>query len=269
MDIGFLEGDKLPKLGSGNNSQTSRDLIAWSLNISNLVKELVNEIKSLKESNMAKDEKIAALERSLNQNGKNNGAMTYADLFKSSNKETEAVIISKITKESNQKSKIDKNITISGIIECNHDSKEDRDNHARNEVEKIFTKIRVSKEKMVKVYRLPKRSNHVDLSTSPNTLTPTWTSKVIVEMIDSDSQKSTLIAAKVLKEYDDYRNIYINQDKTLNERLIESKLRSERNKRNDGLNSVSGRHRFQDDGEKKWYWGIRNGELRKIEIKNK
>ncbi len=63
---------------------------------------------------------------------------------------------------------------------------------------------------------------------------------------------------------DEYKGVYVNKDKTKVERLAEKELRIERNSLNDKLPYVDkGRHYGLQD-ERKFYWGIRFGELRKI-----
>jgi hypothetical protein len=59
--------------------------------------------------------------------------------------------------------------------------------------------------------------------------------------------------------------VYINKDMTRAERMAEKELRDERNKRNGELTEqdTNGRPRGTFNG-KKFYWGVRFGELRKI-----
>ena len=63
-----------------------------------------------------------------------------------------------------------------------------------------------------------------------------------------------------------FKKIFINPDKTLNERVLEKKLREERDKRNNALPLAheNGR-RYKERNGKKLYWGIRWGELQLVE----
>ena len=68
-----------------------------------------------------------------------------------------------------------------------------------------------------------------------------------------------------LRNNPDFQNVYINRDKTRSERLLDKELRVERSKRNATLEEQDeeGRHLGSYNG-KKFYWGIRFGELRRI-----
>ena len=63
----------------------------------------------------------------------------------------------------------------------------------------------------------------------------------------------------------DFQNVNINKDKTRAERLIEKELRVERNKRNAALENKDEEERpLGSHNGKRFYWGIRFGELRRI-----
>jgi len=93
---------------------------------------------------------------------------------------------------------------------------------------------------------------------------------LLVKLDTIENQKIAVQNSKKLKEIQEYKTVYINIDKTENERILESKLRAERNKRNAELPNVvedsEGRLRYNVYKEKKYYWGIRSGELKWIQI---
>ena len=79
--------------------------------------------------------------------------------------------------------------------------------------------------------------------------------------------------ARKLRDNNEYKNVYINPDLTESEAALEKSLRSDRDKKNEELPNVSenglryGMHKFNGAAESKFYWGIRNRELRKIPVK--
>jgi hypothetical protein len=93
---------------------------------------------------------------------------------------------------------------------------------------------------------------------------------LLVKLDTIENQKIAVQNSKKLKEIQEYKTVYINIDKTENERILESKLRVERNKRNAALpneiDGTDGRLRYNDFNGKKYYWGIRSGELKWVQI---
>ena len=84
-------------------------------------------------------------------------------------------------------------------------------------------------------------------------------------MDDPISKEIICRNARKLREGNDFVNIYINEDKTKSQSLIDKELRDERNKRNNMLQDLGGRHLGDtEDGTGKYYWAIRSGALKKI-----
>ena len=73
-------------------------------------------------------------------------------------------------------------------------------------------------------------------------------------------------AKKLRDKGKDFVDIYINEDRTKSQRFIDKEQRDERNKRNNKLPVVDGRHQgeAEDGSGKYYYWAIRSGELKKI-----
>ena len=83
-------------------------------------------------------------------------------------------------------------------------------------------------------------------------------------MDDPISKEIICRNARKLREGNDFVNIYINEDKTKSQSLIDKELRDERNKRNNMLQDL-GRHLGDKEyGTGKYYWTIRSGALKKI-----
>ena len=93
---------------------------------------------------------------------------------------------------------------------------------------------------------------------------------ILVELEDTDSKMEVLKAASKLRDSTDYKKVYINRDLTQAEMKREKELRVMRNERNEKLpngtgHKRTGRHKFEgDDEDSDFFWGIRNGELKKI-----
>ena len=97
--------------------------------------------------------------------------------------------------------------------------------------------------------------------------------QILMECDSKETKMSILKAAKNFKNNTAYKSIYINNDLTHAQLELEKKLRKERNEKNSSLpetgpnNLKYGLHVFGDSGvESKFYWGIRNGELKKIKV---
>ena len=82
-----------------------------------------------------------------------------------------------------------------------------------------------------------------------------------------------LKAAKNLNQHDEYKKIYINNDYTSAQLEANKKQRLDRNELNAkftlfGTNGLNyGLHKFgNDEAPSKFFWGIRNNEIRKIKI---
>ena len=96
---------------------------------------------------------------------------------------------------------------------------------------------------------------------------------ILVELETVAIKNQVLKSARKLRGINEYENVYINPDLTESEAALEKSLRNDRNKKNEELPNVDenglryGMHKFNGTAESKFYWGIRNRELRKIPVK--
>lgn len=71
--------------------------------------------------------------------------------------------------------------------------------------------------------------------------------------------------AKKLSQNENFKKIYINNDRTASERALDRELRAERKKRNellpDEVTEDGKKLKYKIENSKKWYWGIRNDKL--------
>ncbi|RNA16427.1 hypothetical protein BpHYR1_006396, partial [Brachionus plicatilis] len=89
--------------------------------------------------------------------------------------------------------------------------------------------------------------------------------KIIVEFKDLIGKQTAMKNASNLRD-SSFKHVFINPDKTSDERELEYKLRKERNERNDKLPEGDGRHRYGTKNGRKFYWGIRFNKLKEIYI---
>ncbi len=95
-------------------------------------------------------------------------------------------------------------------------------------------------------------------------------SLMLIQFKDKETQKEALRKSYRLKTVEKFKNVFINQDRTNSQRRNDMKLREERRRRNaelpitlsEGKNCISSK-----DG-KKYFWGIRNDQIKLIEIDN-
>jgi len=195
--------------------------------------------------------------------------LTYADLVKDKKQnktsENQLVMVAKISNELNQKKKIENNIIISGIVESTDTDKNEKQMQDKAKIIELLQTVdeNLNEQNVKRLIRLPRRNKQNTQTQSPELL--------LVE-IDTVENKNLIIQnAKKLKSSDNFHNIYINSDKTEQERIVESKLRAERNERNSKLENEipdsDGRLRYALYKEKKYFWGIRSGELRWVQVK--
>jgi hypothetical protein len=92
---------------------------------------------------------------------------------------------------------------------------------------------------------------------------------VVVELADRPTRDQALNSARQLKVTPPFEKVYVKKDRTLNEMLLENELRKKCAEKNNSLaqsDGPEGRLRYEtDENGKKWYWGIRWGELRRID----
>ena len=194
------------------------------------VAELEKEVKSLKETPPAPQ-------------------ATFSSMLKAGNGKEGAVILTKVRKELADSERIEKNVIISGLTKVGKDEKEIEVNDRAN-VDKLLDVLEMSREQVMNQKRIITRNDKTDL--------------ILVEFKQVEYSTKALRGAKNLATRDEYKGVYVNKDKTKAERLAEKELRMERNSLNDKLPYVEkGRH-YGLQNEKKFYWGIRYGELRKI-----
>ena len=98
---------------------------------------------------------------------------------------------------------------------------------------------------------------------------------VIIELGSAAKKFKLLKASKILNRTGQFKNVYINPDRTAAELEVEKELRSQRNRKNNELEHTGnngmkfGKHNFTLGGQlENFYWGIRNAKLQRIKIRD-
>ncbi len=255
----ILAPEKWPKMATAANDST-KALHKWVGEICNVIQLLSDRLEKTEKENIELKTEIQKFKQSKQQNSPN---FSFAEILKEKPdkaNETQLVMLAKVNAEMSNKKKIETNIIISGIPAATNptESKE----HDQEQINSLLKALEpnLSIKNTKRVVRLKKKNNN--RNEQPELL--------LVELDTIENQKIAVQNSKKLKEIQEYKTVYINIDKTENERILESKLRAERNKRNAELPNVvedsEGRLRYNVYKEKKYYWGIRSGELKWIQI---
>jgi cell division protein FtsI/penicillin-binding protein 2 len=94
--------------------------------------------------------------------------------------------------------------------------------------------------------------------------------RILIECKSIEDKLEILKHAKNLKGKEEYKQVFINNDLTTAQLDNEKRLRIERNKKNEALEQTGpnglkyGLQTSTDGNQFKFYWGIRNGELKRI-----
>ena len=170
-----------------------------------------------------------------------------------SNCATYAILPEVSIKELNESERIENNVIISNLTKVGANETEIQTNDTAS-VNRIMTILDINQEKIKKISRIKTQNTNANL--------------ILVEFKEKEYQTTALRNWNDVKNVEEFKNLFINKDKTKAERLAESKLRAERNKRNQELPDKDEQGRPISAGEgnqnRKFYWGIRFGELKKI-----
>lgn len=224
--------------------------------------ELKKRVVQLETQVLEKDKKIIELTNKIEQQVITK-QKDFSSLFDNKPRVEIQFLISTVNRETREKSRIEKNIMISGIKDQNDDTDD------QNKVIDVLKVLDIAYDDSVKSMKGIKRRNSKDKL--GNTLKPL--ELVLVELNDVETVKKALLNSKKLRDNEELPNIYVSPDKTETERLIERSRRQERDVRNDALThqviGTEGRLRYSikssgPNQNKLYYWGIRSGELRQI-----
>ena len=144
------------------------------------------------------------------------------------------------TSERNDIDSREKNVLIMGVMNTT-------DELAKSKVEEIFAAINIDNNKIQSVYRFKQSTNqkHPPI--------------IKVCLTNKDDRLTVLKASKLLKTSTTHVKVYVNPDLTIAQRNLEKILITERK----SLNTARLTSNNEDD--KKFYYGIRNGMIKRIQ----
>jgi hypothetical protein len=177
----------------------------------------------------------------------------FSSFFSNKTSVNEAIMLNKVRKELNESSRIENNVIISNIPRVGSNETEIQSNDSAM-IDKIMIELDINQDKIRKFSRIKTQNTNANL--------------VLVEFKEKEYQTQALRNWANVKSVEELKTLFINKDKTRAERMAESKLRAERNKRNEELpdKDDEGRPISAADGNqnRRFYWCIRFGELKKI-----
>jgi hypothetical protein len=209
---------------------------------------LTDEIGSLKKTNKELNEHVSKLEASkASGGGTTPGQPLFSSLF-SDDKSTEA----EVHREIKESKIIETNMIVSGIPEASNGSEEEKAAHDKTSVEALLTALETPLYEMKRFKRVKTNNEKPNL--------------ILIEFGEAVTLPSALRKAKNLRTNDKFKGVYVNKDMTRTERIIEKRLRDERNWKN--------KEEMKETGGGEWprglyesrlfHWGIRSGEVRRI-----
>lgn len=218
--------------------------------VANLEKLIKNMDTALKEKNL----KIATLENNVTElSGKLIGIerpnvqkelwVNVATKNKPKKSEAQLDIINTMTIEANDRSKRENNVVIFGLPVSSKALVEEKIKEDENMIRTLFNDLSLDKDKICKIHRL---KQGINASRPP---------PVVIHLSTLQDRNNVLKAAKNLKSMN--RSVFINPDLTIAERHLANQLRTEAKKRNS--------ERKPDD-IKKFYFGIRDNQVKKIDV---
>ena len=220
---------------------TCKDLTSLVIDLMKLVHEQGLRIANLEKINSDKDKKI----RELEEEGANN------DLSNRINRPSFNYLVTQMRSEIKERESIEDNIIISGI-KLKGVSEEEIEKNDIKQVDTILSVLNLSRDKVETQSRIKAKN-------------ATKTNLILIKFKDRLHGQSALKEATKLRGRKEFDGIYLNKDKTKNERVVERDSRQDRNKRNALLGDKNGEGKSIGTYQgKKFYWGIRYGELKRI-----
>ena len=250
---------------------TIANLDIWLNALYNKFDIMEGRLKALEDDNRVKDTTIADLTIKINSmHSSTIHKPTYANITGGypDSYINDAALVKRVEIEKGKQNKLECNLMWfeSGLKDSIKLTIQEKSDDDIVMVKKIMNEIGIDSTRIVKTIRIQRKDKNT--ANYPNI-----PELVNVQLDSNETRQKAIKNCKKLRENSDYNNIYINLDKTINERNIDFNLRKERNERNSKLEfeaeevNGSGRQRYTIYKDKKYYWGIRNSSLKWIEIK--
>lgn len=218
------------------------------------VQNLTHQLKEFKDATESRLGDLEANDTKMKETQKESSntqtTQSYADKLKS---DSTHKLIQMVRKEQNESIKKENRVVVFGLTQSNSTNKEEDEKHNSNVVNQLLKDLKINTNKMNSFFRLKHKNDKSEETVKKST-------PIIIEFINKEEKMNTLKQAKNLRSMDGYDGVYINNDLTQNEREIlreQIKLRNELNTQDN-----------TKDTKCKYYYGIRNFEVRKINKKD-
>jgi len=232
------------------------------------IKDLIELCVYLKSENDRKEKRIASLESRLNgilEHEKQKPVASFSDVVKRKGQITtdEAFLLAGVAREQNDKERRLGNVVISGLPESNDSDATKREEHDRKSVEELVEFLQVEKKYVRKVRRV----KSVRTATENANSRPT----IVIAYIDMYAE-SVIKKARTLKQSERFKDVYVREDRTLAERIVDKKLRDECKAKNGVLEStftVNGvQRKCGVENGKHFYYVVRDSTIKRFYIKD-
>jgi hypothetical protein len=196
-----------------------------------IVMEQAEQLKLLKAENNSLKDEIKNLKDTRNDSSNLTDSaaswvtVTSRNLGKKKPQE-QLIVVNAAINEQNERKKREKNVVIYGVEESTKETAADKAAEDKTKVDNIFTAIGKQNTVRTNIIRLKSRR---DGKVGP----------IIVQLNNIEERNPVLLAAKSLRDKQDYAGIYIGTDMTEAERLLDYQLRKERDKLNGELEEGS------------------------------
>lgn len=221
------------------------------------VEVLEKQVEDLLALNSKREEEIKDLQGKLGNNEQKSAAN---GVWSNLPKQAAVAITQVVTKEKAMVKKKENNVIITGVKQANDTEQE------KEAVNKLFASILKTEEIIDK--------NDFKVTRYKNKKDKNKPGLIMVEFTKSEDKDKILKSTKQLRSTNEYKEVFINRDLTENELAEEKRLRDDRRIKNSELQETDeqgfkyGWHKFGNDPEQsKFYWGVRNGEVKKIKCR--
>ena len=223
-----LREENWPSFGQGNHSPASIKLHAWCGKISLFVLSLSERVLNLEKNELINLNEIKQLKSDLTNaisvktsNIRNDWVEIASKGTQNKKKPAEQLIVANATiNEMNERDKRKKNIIVYGVPESTLVDFTDKKAEDMVKIKDILNKIEKSDVNPNYIRRLKSKD-----SAKPG--------PILVELSDSSIRNPVLLAAKKLRNFDNYKSVYNSPDLTEAERQMDYELRKERNRLNE------------------------------------
>jgi len=244
----------------------TKTVYTWLQQLSTAMTNTQTRIRILEDENRTQAVEIANLKTELTELksapvanvSSSSSTLTFASMVQNGGKKSEAEMVSltKMALEMKEREKIENNFIISGHPESTSENDDEKTQEDQAKVKSIFETLCINVNRCKRIARMRQRKitqeSEVEQPTRP-------------ALKDSESKQMILAKSPELCKNTEFKNVFINQDRTLSERAHKRFLRDTKKQRNSTLThteTIDGvTLRYKMENGKRLFWGIRNGNV--------